>query len=53
VISVDQLHVAFSDFVCGACVWCGQKEARETMKLLKMLPSDVYTEILEAVFDSP
>ena len=30
---------------------CGQQEARETWQLLKMLPADVYHEILEAMVD--
>jgi hypothetical protein len=30
---------------------CGQQEARETWQLLKLLPTDVYHEILEATFD--
>ena len=28
-----------------------QKEARETLQLLKALPSDVYAELMEAVLD--
>ena len=50
-ISVDWLRIAFSDFISGAGVWCGQKEARETMKLLKALPVDVKDELLEALLD--
>ena len=43
---------AISDFFSCVDVWCGQKEAREMMKLLKLLPTDVNAELLEAVFDS-
>jgi hypothetical protein len=31
--------------------WFGQQEARETWQLLKLLPADVYHEILEAMAD--
>ena len=38
-------------FVSSVGVWCGQKEARETIKLLAMLPSDVNAELFDAVLD--
>ena len=48
-------------FECAACpastldgvvvLGAGQREARETMELLKTLPVDVYHELLQAVLD--
>ena len=35
----------------GMVAWCGQKEARETIKLLAMLPGDVNAELFDAVID--
>jgi hypothetical protein len=43
--------VLISIFHFDYVAWCGQQEARETLQRLKLLPADVYHELLEAMID--
>jgi hypothetical protein len=45
------LGFAYSDMMIMLVVECGQTEARETMKLLKELPTDVWLELMQSVVD--
>ena len=47
----DSCNVLISIFHFVYFARFGQQEARETWQLLKMLPADVYHEILEAMVD--
>ena len=51
VFSSDSRIVLISIFHCVYVARFGQHEARETWQLLKLLPSDVHHDILEAMFD--